>query len=189
MNVMKYVEPVLAMGIALLFFTGCSSFQVVNKRAVTVDEVIRMSRAGVGTDVIIRHLEATWSKYKLTTDDIVRLTEEGVDDDVIEVMVESGTLPDRFSWETGYYPYQNWGNYYDYYGYYGNYYGYRYHYPYYSTYNPYMYMSPYVVYRDPGLVGRFYRYAPVQGYPRPYTDYYHRKSKEQYDEPDNKENR
>ena len=172
MKTLHRLTALLIAAAAFILLAGCSSIRVANERAVSVDEVIKMSQAGVDKDVIISQLETTYSRFKLTTDDIVRLTEAGVNKDVIQSMVESGSAPDPFSWEYGWTPYDNWINYYDYYGYYN---GYMYHYPYYSTFIPYMYMTPYVTYREPGLVGRFYHYAPLGGWDRPYYNYWHRR--------------
>ena len=176
MSILRRFTLLLIGAAVLLLLAGCSSLRIVNERAVTIDEVIKMSQARVDKDVIIRQLEMTYSRFKLTPDDIIRLTEGGVDSEVIEAMVESGAAPEPYAWEYGWSPYDNWVDTYDYYGYYS---GYMYHYPYYSTFNPYMYMSPYMTFREPGLVGRFYHYVPLSGRYRPYFDYYHRRNQEE----------
>ena len=176
MNTVQRLSALLIAAAALLLFAGCSSLRFVNERAVSIDEVIRMSQAGVDKDVIISQLESTYSRFKLTPDDIVRLTEAGVNKEIIETMVESGAAPEPYSWEYGWSPYDNWVDYNDFFGYNS---GYMYHYPYYPTFTPYMYMTPYVTYREPGLVGRFYHYAPLGGRYRPYFDYYHRRDSEE----------
>ncbi len=174
MSMLRRFIMLLIGAAVLLLFAGCSSLRIVNERAVTIDEIIKMSQSRVDKDVIIRQLEMTYSRFKLTPDDIVRLTEAGVDSEIIEAMVESGAAPGPYSWEYGWTPYNNWINYDDFYGYYS---GYMYNYPYYSTFNPYM--SPYMTFREPGLVGRFYHYVPLGGRYRPYFDYYHRRNQEE----------
>ena len=176
MSMLRRFTLLLIGAAVLLLLAGCSSLRIVNERAVTIDEVIKMSQARVDKDVIIRQLEMTYSRFKLTPDDIVRLTEAGVDSEIIETMVESGAAPEPYAWEYGWSPYDNWVDTFDYYGYYS---GYMYHYPYYSTFNPYMYMSPYMTFREPGLVGRFYHYVPFSGGYRPYFYNYHRSNQEE----------
>lgn len=138
----------LVISVIILLSGGCASFEIRNDRAVSADGVIKMSKAGVGVDVIISQIEATRSTFRLTPDEIVMLKEAGVDDEVLEWMIDTGSGPELYN--DNYYPWDNWITSY-------NYYGYRYNYPYYPGYNP----APYVVYREPGLVGRFYRYAPL----------------------------
>jgi hypothetical protein len=57
--------------------------------AVTVDEIIAMTEAGVSDDVIVALLEATDSAFYLSPDDIMALEEAGVDDDIIMAMIGS----------------------------------------------------------------------------------------------------
>lgn len=148
MSALKSVRMLLVISVVILLSGGCASFEIRNERAVSADDVIKMSGAGVGADVIISQIEATSSTFRLTTDEIVMLKEAGVQDDIIEWMIDTGAGPELY--DDNYYPWDNWITSY-------NYYGYRYNYPYYPGYNP----APYVVYREPGLVGRFYRYAPL----------------------------
>ncbi|MCE5252405.1 hypothetical protein LLG96_19565 [bacterium] len=154
-----------ALSVVIVFLTGCSSFQIVNERAVTLEEIVKMSQAGVGKDVIISQIGATHSRFRLTSDEIVKLTEAGVNEEIIETMIETGARPEPYGWEYSTGPFDNWVNNWDYYGY-GYLHPYDYYYPYYSS---YYYYSPYVMYRSPGLVGRFYRYSPVQPPSRRYN--------------------
>ncbi len=148
MSALNSIKMLLVISVIILLSGGCASFEIRNERAVSTDDVIKMSGAGAGVDVIISQIEATHSTFRLTPDEIVMLKEAGVQDDVIEWMIDTGAGPELY--DDNYYPWDNWITSY-------NYYGYRYHYPYYPGYNP----APYVVYREPGLVGRFYRYAPL----------------------------
>jgi hypothetical protein len=170
-----------ASGELALLLAGCASLRIAEDRAVTIEEVIRMSKAGVGKDVIVQQLDATYSKFRLTSDDIVRLTEEGVDQDVIRAMVKSGERPGPYGWEQGYWPSQDWVDRNDFIGLYGGY-----TFPYYM---PYTYMRPYMVYREPGLVGSFYHYIPLGGKYRPYSEYFYRRDRERVSGQDDGENR
>jgi hypothetical protein len=124
-----------------LLVIGCSSFSTVNPRAMTIDQIIAMSAAGAGADVIKDQMLATGSKFRLTAEDIVRLKNEDVADDVIRAMIETGGR-DRYSTGPDYY--DPWFGSSPMYGGYSPFYGYGY---------------PYEVWRQPGLIGRFYTYS------------------------------
>jgi len=132
MNVIKHFKTLVIVSTALLVLAGCSTLGFVNNRAVTIDEVISMSKAGVDKDVIIQHLKSTHTRFKLTPDDITRLTKEGVNNDVIKAMVRSEKTTGPYPWEYGLSPWDEW--------YYSDYPWYHY-YPYYSPY--WLYYSPY----------------------------------------------
>ncbi|MFC1490000.1 hypothetical protein ACFL6K_02195 [Candidatus Latescibacterota bacterium] len=143
----------LSVGLLLIIFSGCS-VMMYNERAISLEEVIDLSKAEVGPDVIISHIDATNTIFKLTSEDIIMLKEEGVDDDVIEHILETDI-------DSGIYNGMNSTLSYDYYS--NRYSGY----PYYGGLS--LYSSPYYVRRTPGLVGRFYEYAPsVPLYSRDY---------------------
>jgi hypothetical protein len=125
---------------ALIVLAGCSAM-FFNERALSLQDVINLSHADVGDDIIKSQIDMTRSSFKLTPDDILLLKKEGVSEDVIKFMVESNES--RF-YNYGYSPY-------DYY--------YDYGYPYYGS-NFYNYRNPYFLYRDPGWIGRFYHYGP-----------------------------
>jgi len=167
-------------GVVMFTLAGCAAFMVVNERAMTVDDVISLSKAKLGSDVIIRQIEVTRSKFRLTPTDLVRLKNEGVDDDVIESMIETETIPEGYGWGYGfgYTPYDYWYN--QYYPYY-NYPIYDYYYNPFSMYQywgrPYnnYWRSPYTVRRTPGMVGRYYEYYPAEPLPGrepAYRDYF-----------------
>ena len=151
----------VAVGILFLIITGCSSFVSFNERAVSIDDVIFLSKADVDSEIIIRHLETTHSRFRLETEDIIHLNNEDVDNDVIEYMIESDYSPEHYGLEHGYSPYDYWYDYYNsyYYPYSGNYN------PIYRSYyreEPYYYSTqPYIVRRESGLIGRFHRYYPL----------------------------
>jgi len=140
----KLCTAVLAAAVIVLA-AGCSAIYVGNPRAMGIDDIIKMARYDVGTDIVIRQIEVTRSRFELSTDDIVALTEAGVDDEVIEAMIDSGeSYADPYR-ETRYPDYGGWVNGYGMYpSPWSSYIGYRF--------------PPYRVYREPGLVGRFYQY-------------------------------
>lgn len=58
--------------------------------ALEVDEVIRMSKAKAGDEVIVAQIKAAGARFALTADEIIRLKKEGVSDAVVKTMIESG---------------------------------------------------------------------------------------------------
>ena len=148
---MKHISVLMVLAMALLAIAGCSSFSTVNPRAMTLDDIISMSKAGAGAEVIKDQILSTRSRFILSPQDIIRLKNDGVVDDVLRAMIESGNRPEQPTWDYGYSPYNSW---FDYYG------GYPYYE--YGVYPNYSYGGyPYAVYRQPGLIGRFYSYYPV----------------------------
>ena len=76
----------------------------------TFDDVIALSKEGVGDQVIIDQLKATNSTFHLTTDDIIDLKKAGVRSKVISAMIErseDGRTGRRYA--TYYPPYYNYG--------------------------------------------------------------------------------
>lgn len=57
--------------------------------AMETEEVVRLTKAQVGDEVIIAQMKAAGARFALTTDEIVRLKREGVSDAVIKAMIES----------------------------------------------------------------------------------------------------
>lgn len=156
MRAKHYVTVLLGTGLFILMISGCSSFMTINERAMQYEDVINMTKAGVGQDVIKRHIAVTRSRFELTTDQIIQLKEADVDDEVIEAMIETEELPEYYQYEYGYTPYEYWTNYYN------QWYPVYHYYPQgFPAYNYYPYVYPYSVYRQSNLLGRFYRYAPL----------------------------
>lgn len=60
-------------------------------QALTVDDVIYMSSAGVDDSIIIAKIEASGDVYDLSTEEIVGLWEAGVSPDVIEYMISTAS--------------------------------------------------------------------------------------------------
>jgi hypothetical protein len=118
--------------------------------AMTVEDVIALSREGVGDDVIIDQIRVTNSHFLLSKDDILELKRAGVSEAVIRAMIKTSERGQRrrivreYYWSPHLYSYPWypafwWG------------YTYRYYRPY------YYYIAPRVFY--------FHRY-PSHGYSR-----------------------
>lgn len=138
MRALSKVFWMMTMGFILLITLGCSSlfYTTLNERAMTLDDIINMSKAKVDSTVIKRQIEVTRSRFKLAPADIIRLKNEGVENNVIEYMIETDLTPGRYGWEYGYGPYYG---YWPYSYWYGSYYypGYRYYHYYSPRYSPY----------------------------------------------------
>lgn len=168
---MKAGWAVKAVTLAALAISGCSAFMAgIEDRTLAEEEIVAMSQAGVGSRVIIRKIEVTWSQFSLAAEDIIRLKGQGVSDDVIKAMIDSDEAAELVDLEKSYSQYDYWFNYYNTF-----YPAYIYSYPV----RPYMnYMNgPYVspMYRWSDRVGGYYRDFPV-GFPgsnyRRYPFYY-----------------
>ena len=97
--------------------TGCSGLVSFGDRSMTIEDIVKMSKAKVDSEIIILQIEVTHSKFSLETADLIRLKKQGVEDDVIEYMIGTNFTPEKFSWEYGYapydYSYNNFNNYYN----------------------------------------------------------------------------
>ena len=175
-NKMRVLSKVLRIIIIGLIFiiSGCSEFVTFGDRTMTIEDIIKISKTKLDSEIIIRQIEITHSKFKLETQDIIRLKNEGVEDDVIEYMIGTDFTPDRFSWEYGYTPYE-----YSYYYFNSFYYPYTYntgsYYPNYDDYYYRMHYYPYLfqsniqeLMQSGHRIGRYY-YQP--GYSR-YNPFY-----------------
>lgn len=130
--------------------TGCSTLSTTDPRAMTVNDIIMMTRAEVGPEVIKRQIDVTRSRFHLTTEEIVRLKQEGVTDDVLTAMIDTETRQDVFEPGRPVSPYDFWFNYYN------------------AGPLNYGYGYPYFVWQQPGLVGRYYSYYPLSRHWSPY---------------------
>ena len=157
-----------------MLLAGCAGLVEVGSRAISLQDVVDMTAAGVGGEVIIRQIEATHSKFKLTPQQIIQLKKSGVGDDVLEAMIESAAVPDHFDWEYGYndsaypymYPYDTYIN-----GFPNSWYPVNTHIPF-----SYGLGYPYTVYRQRDVFGRFYKYGPP-----PVWDYRERRWRTPFD--------
>lgn len=103
---MKRVIPFFALA-AIVIATPLFAFNT-NRRL--VDEVIRMSRAGVADDAIVEYVVHANGRFDVTAGDVIAMTNAGVSSRVIRVMVnESGSriVPQRASAEEPMPPYLN----------------------------------------------------------------------------------
>ena len=103
----------------------------------TKEDVITLTKAGVGNDVIMKMINTTGSTFQLHTPDVVALKQSGVADTVIHAMLQAdgSSQNEERTTMVHYYPpdYYWWGGYpyYDpwywpgYYGWPGRYYGVR----------------------------------------------------------------
>ena len=67
-----------------------------NRRVVIVDEVVRMSAAGVSDDAIISYVRNARDNFDVTADDIIAMTDAHVSKDVVKAVVdESAARKDR----------------------------------------------------------------------------------------------
>jgi hypothetical protein len=114
---MRVVKSLLTACLIIAVISGCSVFLTVNPRAVSIDDIIAMSKAGIGAGVIKSNIQATHSRYYLSPGDIIRLKNEGVADDLLKAMIQTETVssnPPLFDWENpnwGFTPYDNRSNY------------------------------------------------------------------------------
>lgn len=66
---------------------------VASARALTVNEVIELSRAGIDDEVIIAQLRADGSHFRLTAERILALADEGLSNRLIRAMIETTPAP------------------------------------------------------------------------------------------------
>ncbi|MFC1693690.1 hypothetical protein ACFL1R_09315 [Candidatus Latescibacterota bacterium] len=157
MKVKGHLNTAIAITIALLAISGCSGMVNVPERPVlVVDDIIKMSKAEVGSGIIKLKISSTRSHFRLDSDNILMLKEEGVPDDVIKAMLDTDEGAEEYDLERSYSEYDYWFNYYNT-NFPINFYGY--------PYVPYMFFfsSPYAtpVYRWSETLGRYYREFPV----------------------------
>jgi len=93
------------------------------RRPVIIDEVIRMSQAGVGDDAIIAYLRRYRDRFDINADDLIALNDAHVSKDVVKAMVDLSAddsrarddrrEPARYSVGVYYDPWYSRGFYYD----------------------------------------------------------------------------
>ncbi len=161
-----HVKRLAGFGLVFLLISGCSAFVTVTDRTMQVEDIINMTKADVDSTIIERQIEVTHSKFELDIDQIIQLKKEGVADRIIEAMIKTSSVPDSFSWEYWYLPYDFWFDYFDY------------NYIHYPVYIPYPYFAlPYYVNPYTGVpksksvfMGLGWSYPYTYGYP-PYRDF------------------
>jgi len=100
---------------AVLMISGCSAHMTPRESSHGLDErdVIALTKAGVGSGVIIQKIRVSRSQFSLETDDIIRLKKQGVDDDVIRTMIGTDEAAKRADLARSYDLYEYWFNYYN----------------------------------------------------------------------------
>lgn len=76
----RYLPPLLALALA-----ACATLPP----PVTVDDALRMVKAGQTSDAIIAEMRASHSTYRLTASDILRLSKEGMPAPVLDYMQQT----------------------------------------------------------------------------------------------------
>jgi len=83
--------------------------------AMTKDDIIALSNAGVSDSVIVDQIRTTQSSFQLSTQDIIDLANAGVSDKVISAMIKGGVPAQAAAgYAPNYYPYGGWYWYADY---------------------------------------------------------------------------
>ncbi|HEY3056721.1 MAG TPA: hypothetical protein VGK31_12395 [Thermoanaerobaculia bacterium] len=72
----------------LLFLVSTPLFALDRTRRTIVDDVIRMSQAGVSEDAIIAFVVHTRDDFEVTADDVIAMTNAHVSKEVIKAMVD-----------------------------------------------------------------------------------------------------
>jgi hypothetical protein len=160
MNRATFVVFVLA---TLLALAGCTSERLMRYdrgrlskadtlSMMTKQDIVSLSKAGVGDSLIVRMLDISGSYVPLRTQDVIELKNAGVSERVINAMMNQPEAPDAVAESAGggslYYPAYYWYS------------------PYYSFWNPWYYSSFYF-----GFGQRYSRPVYVRPYvlPRHYT--------------------
>lgn len=127
---MKYAGRLL--GLLFILMSGCvvepaPPYPVVQTipGGLTIEEVLRMSKAGLSDQAIIERIKSDGVAARPTSDQTISLKGEGVSEPVLEAMLSARVAPEqkvvRYAYPSSYY-----------------YYGYPYYgYPYYWRYYPY----------------------------------------------------
>ncbi len=128
---MKHKLIILAFIVASVGFAGCAaeqytqmhkehSMKIDTLRAMKMEDVIALSKAGVSDSLIIGMMDATDSWFQLKTQDVINLRNAGVSEKVIAAMMQpppqpSGKTGDSNAvryyaypslfWYDGFYPY------------------------------------------------------------------------------------
>lgn len=77
------------LAILVLLLAGCASRQTTIRRAITVEDVVRMQDAGVGSKTIVATIETSDVRGTLTMADILALREKGLSDEVIAALIKA----------------------------------------------------------------------------------------------------
>jgi len=89
---MKRILLMAAIILLTLGSIGCGSMYTSLQRppdtkAMTVSDVVALSKANVGDSVVVAQIKATEAVFALTDEDVAKLKEAGVSDEVIKAML------------------------------------------------------------------------------------------------------
>src|SRR5688500_14593891 len=71
--------------VSFSLFGMCTGFA---QSSISLDEVIRLSRAGVGEELIVTKVKRGGKAFDLTTEEILELKKSGVSDNVIKTLMD-----------------------------------------------------------------------------------------------------
>jgi hypothetical protein len=77
------------LAVLLLLLAGCASRESTIRRAITIEDVVRMQTAGVGSKTIVATIETSDVRATLTIADILGLKEKGLSDEVIAALIKA----------------------------------------------------------------------------------------------------
>jgi hypothetical protein len=127
---MKRFAVVAIAAVCILGASGCTSerYATHGRRSpqdslamMTKEDVIALTKAGLGNDVIVKMINTTGSTFRLRTPDVITLADSGVADTVIHAMLQAdgssrkeerrtavGYYPPDYYWWYGYPYYDPW---------------------------------------------------------------------------------
>ena len=82
----KHVTYLFLVFIAVLFLQSCAIYYPYAQQAVTVPDILQMSKDGMSSKDIIKKMRKSKSVYTLKADQLAKLRDEGVTDSVINYM-------------------------------------------------------------------------------------------------------
>ncbi len=116
MTTMKPAAAVVMLFIVMVIGSGCATHTTARRadeRSLTEAEIMEMTRADAGANVINRMIDVNGAKFDLSIDDIVRLKKAGVDEEVIAHMIGTGDAAREADIDRSYDLYDYWFNYYN----------------------------------------------------------------------------
>ena len=78
-----------SLALLIVFTMGMTSLGITEALAVTKEEIITLTRLGIGKDEVIKTIEKDRTVFELAVQDILQLRRAGVHPDVIKLMLES----------------------------------------------------------------------------------------------------
>ena len=107
---MKRIPFILAAALVFFGSMGCGGMYTTLQRppktkAMTINEVAFLSKAGVGDSVIIAQIQATPSVFTLSSQEIINLKNAGVSETLIGAMIKTADRPSQRDSSYVYVPY------------------------------------------------------------------------------------